>query len=196
MAPDKSPELDGFNMGFFPQHFWADIGADVSHFVLDCLHWKTMPMGMNDAVITLIQKKAVPHTMGDLRAITLCNVTYKILAKMVANRLKVVLESVISMSQSEFIPGRLITDNVLIASEVIHYLNRKREGKNDWCALKLDMAKAYDKTEWCFLQEIMERMGFDRNWIDLTMLCVSIVRYKVAINGSLTDFIIPTKGLR
>lgn len=126
----------------------------------------------------------------------MCNVTYKILAKMVANRLKDVLESVISETQSAFIPGQLITDNVLIASEVIHYLNCKREGITCWCALKLDMAKAYDKMEWCYLRSIMEKMGFEKGWIDLIMLCVSTVRYNVMVNRTFTDYIIPTRSLR
>ncbi|XP_019178363.1 PREDICTED: uncharacterized protein LOC109173576 [Ipomoea nil] len=195
MAPDKSPGPDGFNPGFF-QHFWGSIGSDITNFVLHCLHSRTLPEGMNDAYITLVPKKTLPMSMGDLRPTALCNVTYKILAKMVANRLKVVLEKTISDSQSAFIPGRLITDNVLIASEVIHYLNRKREGKTGWCALKLDMAKAYDKMEWDYLRAIMEKLGFHTRWIELIMLCVSTVRYKVNMNGSLIDYIIPTRGLR
>nr|GMC66691.1 uncharacterized protein LOC109173576 [Ipomoea batatas] len=195
MALDKSLGPNGFNPAFY-QHFWDDVGHDVASFIIDCLQSCCKPMGMNGANITLIPKKAVPNTMGDLRPIALCNVTYKILAKMVANRLKDVLESVISETQSAFIPRRLFIDNVLIASEVIHYLNRKREGITCWCGLKLDMSEAYDKMEWCYLRFIMEKMGFDKAWIDLIMLCVSTVRYKVMVNGILTDYIIPSRGLR
>lgn len=146
MAPDKSPGPDGFNPAFY-QHFWPEIGADVSHFILDCIQRCTMPEGMNDANITLVPKKSVPESMGDLRPIALCNVAYIILAKMLANRLKVVIGDTISETQSAFTPGRLITDNVLVASEVLHFLKRKQRGSYGWGALKLDMAKAYDRME-------------------------------------------------
>ncbi|XP_019182124.1 PREDICTED: uncharacterized protein LOC109177267 [Ipomoea nil] len=195
MAPDKSPGPDGFSPAFF-QHFWNEIGEDVSRFVLDCISADEFLIGFNDAIITLIPKKSTPTSMVDLRPIALCNVLYKILSKMLANRLKEVLDKVISISQSAFLPGRLITDNVLIASEVIHYLNRKRQGNHGWCALKLDMAKAYDKMEWTFLREMMSRMGFDQRWINLILRCVNTSRYKVNVNGDLSDFIIPTCGLR
>ncbi|XP_031116517.1 uncharacterized protein LOC116020174 [Ipomoea triloba] len=195
MAPDKSPGPDGFSPAFY-QHFWNEISPDVANFIIGCANGAGFPTGMNDAIITLIPKKSVPVTMADLRPIALCNVTYKILSKMIANRLKGVLDHVVSPMQSAFIPGRLITDNVLVASEVIHYLNRKREGRDGWCALKLDMAKAYDKMEWPFLKEIMSRMGFHNGFIDLVMNCVTTVRYKVGVNGDLTDYIVPTCGLR
>lgn len=195
MAPDKSPGPDGFNPGFY-QHFWLEIGADVSQFILGCIQQCSMPQGMNDANITLVPKKAVPEGMGDLRPIALCNVAYKILTKMLANRLKDVIGDVVSDSQSAFIPGRLITDNVLVASEVLHFLKRKQRGQCGWGALKLDMAKAYDRMEWGYLREIMRCMGFAEDWIKLVMLCVSSVRYRVVVNGAVSDIIVPTRGLR
>ncbi|XP_019153727.1 PREDICTED: uncharacterized protein LOC109150287 [Ipomoea nil] len=157
--PLINPGPDGFSPAFF-QHFWSEIGDDVARFILGYLNGQNWPTGMNDAHVTLIPKKSTPVYMGDLRPIALCNVTYKILSKMLANRLKEVLNGVISAEQSAFLHGRLITDNVFIASEVIHYLHRKRQGNTGWCALKLDMAKAYDKMEWGFLRQIMLHMGF------------------------------------
>ena len=69
---------------------------------------------------------------------------YKIIAKAIANRIKRVLPAVISHNQSAFIPGRSITDNLLISYEILHYLNRKSQGKQGYATLKVDMAKAYD----------------------------------------------------
>ncbi|XP_019175759.1 PREDICTED: uncharacterized protein LOC109171082 [Ipomoea nil] len=118
------------------------------------------------------------------------------MAKMIANRMKPLLEGLISVSQSAFLPGRLISDNILIASEVGHYLRWKQLGQVGWAALKLDMAKAYDRMEWPFVQRMMTGLGFDDRWVQLVMLCVQTVRYRVLVNGKSTEEIVPTRGLR
>ena len=84
-------------------------------------------------------------------SLSLYNVFYKIIAKVLVNCLKLVLSHVISESQSTFLSGRLITDNVVIAFETLHYLKQKTQGKSSSMALKLDMSKAYDRVEWQFL---------------------------------------------
>lgn len=107
----------------------------------------TFPAELNDASIVLVPKKSKLETPADLRPIALCNVLYKIMRKMFANLMKDMLKDIISKSQSAFIPGRLITDNILIATEAGHYLRRKQGGRVGWAGLKLDMAKAYDRME-------------------------------------------------
>lgn len=82
--------------------------------------------------------------MKDLRPIALCNVLYKVLAKVLANRMKSILPGLISENQSAFIHGRNITDNILVAFEVVHHMNRKRRSRDGEVALKLDISKAYD----------------------------------------------------
>ena len=90
---------------------------------------------------------------------------YKIVSKVIANRLKPILNSIISETQSAFVADRLITDNILIAFETLHHMKNSCMGKNGFMALKLDMSKAYDKVEWIFLKSILLKMGFLESWV-------------------------------
>ncbi|XP_031101874.1 uncharacterized protein LOC116005777 [Ipomoea triloba] len=182
MFLDKAPGPDWMNPSFY-QHFWDVVGNDVTDFVLNCIHICSFPCQLNDANVVLIPKKNPPEVVSSLRPIALCNVIYKIMAKMIANRIKPLMSLVISESQSAFIPNRLITDNILLTAEVGHYLNRKQLDQTGWAALKLDMAKTYDRMEWVFLCRMLETLGFDPKWIELIMLCVTTVRYRILING-------------
>ena len=108
-----------------------------------------------------IPKVDSPELITQYRPISLCNVIYKIISKMLAGRLKGILHEIISPSQSAFVSGRLITDNVLIAYECVHKIKNKRAGAAGLCAVKLDMHKAYDRVEWIFLRRMMEKLGFN-----------------------------------
>ena len=194
MHPTKSPGPDGMSPIFF-QKYWDVVGPQVIQSVMYILRTRMMPNGLNDTYICLIPKVKSPQKISEYRPISLCNVIYKIVSKVLANRLKRVLPDVVSEAQSAFIPGRQITDNVLVAFEVMHCINQRRKGKG-LMAIKLDMSKAYDRVEWSFLEAMMRRMGFKDRWISLMMMCVTMVSYSMLINGKPKGKITPTQGLR
>uniref|UniRef100_A0A5B7BZB7 Reverse transcriptase domain-containing protein n=1 Tax=Davidia involucrata TaxID=16924 RepID=A0A5B7BZB7_DAVIN len=151
MHPTKVPGSDGMSALFF-QKYWHIVGDQVTAAILDCLNGGSFLSKINFTHIVLIPKTQCPEDMAHFRPISLCNVVYKIVAKVLANRLKIVLPHVISESQSAFVPERLITDNVLVSYELNHYLKWKNWGKTGFVSLKLDMSKAYDRMECEYLK--------------------------------------------
>ena len=112
-----------------------------------------MPEGVNSTTIVLIPKVANPTKLSEYRPISLCNVIYKIISKCFVNRLAPLLD--ISPTESTFIPRRLISDNALIAFECMHLLSTLKDLRGEFCAYKLDLAKAFDRVDWRFLQCMM-----------------------------------------
>ena len=134
--------------------------------------------------------------MSEFRPISLCNVIYKIISKVLANRLKPILNDLISESQSAFIADKLITDNVLIAFESLHHMKTNCTGRTGFMALKLDMSKAYDRVEWSFLENFLLKIGFQESWVAMIMECITTVMYSILVNGEPKGLITPTRGLR
>ncbi|MCI00450.1 RNA-directed DNA polymerase (Reverse transcriptase), partial [Trifolium medium] len=195
MHPDKAPGPDGFNPAFY-QHFWNICGDDIFEATKEWLERGYFPSSLNETNICLVPKCENPVSMKDLRPISLCNVLYKMVSKLLANRLKGCLDRCVSEEQSAFVEGRSITDNALIAIEVIHALKRRTRGLKGEFALKIDISKAYDKVDWGFLRGMLERMGFANKWIHWMMLCVSSVTYSVLVNFEKVGPIFPGRGLR
>lgn len=127
---------------------------------------------------------------------SLCNVIYNLVSQTLANRLKLILDTIISLNQSVFVPGRLITDNAILGFESMHKIKSKTQEKKGNCAFKLDMSTAYDRVEWVFLEKIMLKMGFCSEWVAKIMNCVKTAKFSVPINGHKTGLILPQKGLR
>uniref|UniRef100_A0A803PI32 Reverse transcriptase domain-containing protein n=1 Tax=Cannabis sativa TaxID=3483 RepID=A0A803PI32_CANSA len=195
MHPDKSPGPDGMTPGFY-QKCWNTVGNDIITLVQNFFVVGSFPRELNYTNIVLTPKKKHPEFMTDLRPISLCNVLYKIISKVLANRFKDVLPNVIYDNQSAFLPGPLISDNIMVAFEIMHYLKRKIAGKEGFMAIKLDMSKAYNRVEWSFIERMMLHMGFSSHWVQLIMFCVTTVTYNVTHGGHLMGPIIPGRGLR
>ncbi|XP_023635799.1 uncharacterized protein LOC111829922 [Capsella rubella] len=191
----KAPGPDGFT-GAFYQTYWDDIKSDLMLAVRGFFEEGRFDTYMNHTNICLIPKIDGARQLCDFRPIALCNVSYKIISKILVERLKTHLASLISEEQAAFIPGRVITDNVLIAHELIHALKVKKRCSNSFMAIKTDITKAYDRLEWDFLQETMCKFGFDAKWVEWIMICVRTTSYSVNINGAPKGFIKPERGIR
>jgi hypothetical protein len=195
MHPDKCPGSDGFNPGFY-QHFWNLCSDEIFK---ECCAWLDsgyFPPDLNMTNIALIPKGNLQTSMRDWRPIALCIVLYKLISKVLANRLKAVLPKCISDSQSAFVPSRSILDNAMAAIEVIHFMQTKTRGNDRYVALKLDISKAYDRMDWDYLRDVMVKIGFNNKWIHWISMCVESVDYSVIVNNEPVGPVIPGRGLR
>lgn len=172
------------------------MGGKVRTAVLSFLNSGNFDADLNSTHIALIPKGTPSTKVIEFRPIILCNVLYKLIAKMLANTLKKVLPNIISKNQSTFIPRRLITFNVLVAYKALHTMDSRMKGKKGYMTIKLYMIKAYDRVEWDYLEAIMRQMGFEDQWIHLIIACVRSVTYSILINEIQQGRIIPTKGLQ
>jgi len=196
MDPSKAPGPDGMSLKFF-QFLWDTVGDKIFIASKNIFKGKcALPADLNHTNRVLIPKCQHPKCMGELRPISLCNVLYRIFSKVLANRLKHILPHVISDNQSAFVPGRLISDNLLVASEILHYMKRKNSGRRGWMASKIDMSKAFDRMEWSYLEIVLLQLGFHGNFVSIIMQCVMTVTYSVQLNGENICNISPTRGLR
>ena len=194
MEPLKAPGPDGLSLLFF-QHYWHAVEDDVTEAVLSFLFTGVIPPSINRTFISLIPKVKGPTKVSEFRPISLCNIIYKFVSKVVANRIKGLLPLIISDTRSAFQSDKAISDNILVAFETFHHMKNQKSMKGGFMALKLDMSKAYDRVEWRFLELTIRKMGFCNWWVDLIMSCIGSASYQVLVNGVPIGHIRPKGGL-
>ena len=192
---DKASGSDGFSASFY-QSFWSMLGPDIYRVIRTFFTSGSMPSQLTETHICLIPKTTAPKTAAEYRPIALCNVQYKIFAKILTSRLQQFLLKLISQNQTAFVPGRAISENVLITHKTLHYLETSEASKRCSMVIKTDMSKAYDRIEWGFLEEVMKRMGFRNIWIGWIMECVTSLTYSFMINGAPLGKVRASRGLR
>ena len=152
-------------------------------------------MDLNKTLLVLIQKKKNADSLRDYRPISLCNVSYKIITKTVVNRIKPLLSRLIGPAQTSFVSGRQITDNIVLAQEIIHSM-RNKKGKKGWMACKIDLTKAYDMLRWDFIHETLVDVGFPELVVSVIMNCITTPSMEILWNGDRTSSFIPSRGIR
>ena len=195
MHPSKSPSPNGMSPFVF-QKYWNIVGFDVIEAILSILNFGHMLRKINYVHIVLIPKKNDPKQTSDYKPISLGNVVSIILYKVLANRLKTILPTIISEAQSTFVPNQLITDNTTVAYELLHRMWNKINGKVGQMVVKLDISKAYNRVEWGFLRNIMIKLGLDRRWVNMAMETITTASYSVIINREPKGFISHSRGIK
>ncbi|KAK8617481.1 hypothetical protein V6N13_080397 [Hibiscus sabdariffa] len=159
MGALKAPGHDGFS-GIFYHSFWDLINEDLFLLVESFFKNGTLEPRINRTNIVLIPKNKNPTEVQHYRPISLCNFSLKVITKIMASRLKPLLPSIIPYSQSAFVHGRLIQDNIIVCHEAFHAIKRRKKTNDPVMAIKIDMEKAYDKVDWEVLEKVMMKMGF------------------------------------
>jgi hypothetical protein len=194
MPPWKAPGPDGFPTGFY-QKSWEIVGGSVCNFVKEVWRNPGIIADVNYTDICLIPKVATPEQVQQFRPISLCNTNYKIVSKVIVERLKDCLASLISPFQTGFIPGRNIHENIVVAKEMVHTMHRMK-GRRGAFAIKVDLAKAYDKISWEFIGRVLQEINFPESLINVVMHSVTSVRTNVKWNGARSEFFKPRRGIR
>lgn len=190
----KAPGPDGFPVLFYKE-YWPTVGNDVIKAVTSFFNFGNMPKEVNNSLIILIPKISNPSSMDHYRPMSLCNVIYKIISKLLVNKIRPLLHKIISPCQSAFVPDRWIAENQVIVQEMLHSF-KTRKVKTGLMAIKLDLQKAYDKVNWKFIQSVLRRFGFRDIFISWITACLSSMSFEVIVNGGKSKQFKPSRGLR
>ncbi len=188
LGPDRFPPL-------FYKKYWEVVGNSVIKAVRNFFITGKMLKEVNKTYIVLIPKILNPSTITHFRPISLCNTIYKIISKLLVDRLRSVILNLVSPAQSAFVPRRWIAENQLIVQEILHSF-KKRNIKDGFVALKLDLQKVYDWVNWGFLKVVLSQFGFSPIFICWIMEYISSVSFSILVNGGITKIFHPSRGLR
>ncbi|KAJ9544912.1 hypothetical protein OSB04_024619 [Centaurea solstitialis] len=190
---DKAPGSDGFTSKFFKAS-WDIIGGDVMVAIHNFFYSGRLLKELNHTLLCLIPKVPNASKVGDFRPISCCSVLYKTISKLISDRMKMYLNKLVSGSQSAFIPGRRISDNILLAYELVN--GYKQTSGPPRCAFKIDIRKAYDSVDWSYILCILQGFGFHPVFVGWIREMMHTSSFSLAINGGSVGFFKGARGLR
>lgn len=193
MPADKSPGPDGYTSEFFKAS-WRIVRGDFVVAIQSFFDKGFLPKGINSTILALIPKKTNAISMKDYRLISCCNVIYKVISKILANRMKGLLTLSISLNQSAFVKDRLLMENVLLASELVKSYHK--DSVTERCVVKIDVSKAFDSVKWVFLLSVLAALNFPEKFIVWIKKCIELASFSVQVNGELAGYFNSKRGLR
>eukprot|EP00253_Pinus_taeda_P033090 PITA_33090 len=189
---DRSPGPDRWIIESYIA-FLDLLGNDLLNIIEHCRRNGRISSAIKSTFIALIPKANHPISFNDYRPISLCNCLYKIIAKIIANRLKPILSRHISPKQFAFLNHRQIHEAIATAQELLHSLHIK---KQKGMILKVDLSKAFDRANWLYIRLLLTHLGFPYSYIKWIMSCITDVSYNVLLNGEATSLFTSERGLR
>lgn len=182
MAVDKSPGPDGYTSEFFKVS-WAIMGGDFVIAVQSFFDKGFLPKGINSTILVLIPKNNDAIFMKDYRSISCCNVIYKVISKLLTNRMKKLIPLFISLNQSAFVKNRLLMEKVLLASELVKCYHK--DSVTERCAVKIDVSNAFDSVQWSFLFAVLATLNFPEKLIVWIKKCIELASFSIQVNGGI-----------
>lgn len=173
---------------------WSILGADFVTAIQSFFLFGFMPRGVNATILSLIPKHINAETMKDYRPIACCNLLYKVISKLLANRLKTILPYAIEPNQSAFVKGRLLVENAMLASELVNGYHKSSISTQ--CTIKFDITKAFDTVKWSFIVTVLQAMDLPAQFIHWICICISTASFSIAVNGELEGFFTRARGIR
>ncbi|RYQ86962.1 hypothetical protein Ahy_B10g106568 [Arachis hypogaea] len=188
----KALGSDGYNLNFV-KRCWNEIGTKFTTAVMAFFVTARLPADSNITWVALAPKFVGAKKVKDLRPISMIGCVYKVISKLLTRRMRSVMPGLVGESQSAFVKGRKIHDGALIACETVQWLKQK---KNESAIIKLDIQKAYDRVKWCFVDTVLENMGFGRTSRSWVRECVTSASISILVNGSPSKPFNMQRGLR
>lgn len=194
LGPTKAPGPDGMNAALIQQQ-WEVFGPTVTREVMLFFETGIMKPVIAQSNLVLIPKVQGPVQVSDFCPISVCNLLYKVISKLLAKRMQPLMADLISKAQTAFIPGREISENVILLREIIHSFKRPFNN-DDQFVLKADLPKAFDRVNWDYLFYLLSLYGFPVRFCTWVKACVTSAKFTILLNGSGDGFFNPTRGLR
>ncbi|XP_026420639.1 uncharacterized protein LOC113316707 [Papaver somniferum] len=192
LGQDRAPGPDGFQVNVIVK-CWSFMKNDIMEVVRKFESSGFIDWRLKSTFISLLPKKSVVEEIKDLRPISLSNTVFKAISKVLAERLKLLLSKLVSNSQTAFIKGLQILDNILIANEC---LDSRLKSKKSGLISKIDLEKAFDNVKWSLVDEVLQQMGFGQIWRMWIKGCIEKIPFSILVNGSSCGKFISEKGLR
>ncbi|XP_033129481.1 uncharacterized protein LOC117126159 [Brassica rapa] len=193
LPKNKTGGPDGYSSEFFTAS-WSVVGPEVTEAVKEFFRSGSILKQWNAANLVLIPKIPNASHPSEFRPISCLNTIYKVIAKLLASRLKEILPLMISKAQSAFLPGRLLAENVLLATDLVNGYNTRNITARGM--LKVDLRKAFDSVRWDFILASLRALEIPQSYINLISQCLTTASFSVSVNGSTGGFFKSSRGIR